>query len=118
MYKNCRGITLLDTVAALGILVLVTMIILPLLITLYEERATITQRSVAISYLQSKTVEISLTDKLPEFESVQIDDTVYLLGWEHKDNLNWKGCVRWKGKNNRQQTICLPVNKRTTLASP
>src|SRR5690625_3779784 len=108
MYKNCKGFILLDTVVAINIIILFTLVIIPVYIIMKQEKQSLHERMIISLYLfnQMQTViRDEITDITNDEEKMIGNKTVnftYTL-----DEQFIKGCAIWDNYRKRRETFCL-----------
>ncbi|RSL30944.1 type II secretion system protein [Salibacterium salarium] len=101
-----EGMTLIETVAALGLLSLCCIVLLPMYIQVTDEQKTMIQERRAVYLLEKEA--LLLQHHSSGVETGQLEEGTYT--WAKSQNGNGTDvCLNWEGDNNRFYEKCLFV---------
>ncbi|MCT8138672.1 type II secretion system protein [Anaerobacillus sp. CMMVII] len=105
--RNCKGFSLIEVMTALMVVIVITLILIPTLAIVYEERMAIQQEKKAMNLL-SKTITGWIYEENGNLETEVTDlDTIYKITTTVKEeSQELKACIAWRAANDRQYEKC------------
>jgi len=103
--QNDRGFTLLETMAALSILMVCTSFIIPIYMQTIEERKEIKKEENALTIMNQALNEWSI-DNQKRPEMMEQSGERYMLTWDDIENDHIRLCLQWQVTSKRKQSIC------------
>jgi prepilin-type N-terminal cleavage/methylation domain-containing protein len=105
--KNCKGFTLVEVITALMVLTIMTLVLLPSLAKIYQERGAIHQEHVALHLLDKAITSWIYDNNTLIEENVVIEqNTTYTLTLLLNDDNYIRACINWIGANQRVYERC------------
>jgi len=87
------------------VLTVFTLILLPFLAIVYNERVAIQQEKKALNFL-----DIAITSWIYESGTLETElvdlNTTYRISLIEEDSQQLKACIAWRGANDRQYEVC------------
>ncbi|MBN8236617.1 prepilin-type N-terminal cleavage/methylation domain-containing protein [Halobacillus kuroshimensis] len=103
--RNSNGFTLLETVTAFSVLLVLLLTLFPALISLENGRAALSWEREAVSLLYDEYhLHLKENRPYPYTKVYQIHNPVTLIFTEEGGG---KGCAYWKDTKNRENEFCL-----------
>ncbi|GGE46712.1 hypothetical protein GCM10011391_26950 [Pullulanibacillus camelliae] len=105
MKPNEQGFTLLETMAALSILMVCTSFIVPIYIHTLEERKEIKREETALTLMNQALNEWHINhQKRPSVMKQSAQR--FTLTWSELERGHVRVCLRWQAKIKRRQPLC------------
>lgn len=82
------------------------MTLLPIITTVYEERASIREEQQALFLLDQAITDWIYHENYFQEKEVKEGEVIYTLSLLKKDESYLKGCIRWKATNQRNYERC------------
>lgn len=97
-----KGFTLIEVITAMMVISILTLFILPMLVQVYMERASIQEEQKVNILLKDAVQQWLHENKVPQVE----EDSTYELETFEVEKNQIKVCFSWKAKNNRSYIRC------------
>ncbi|OIJ11305.1 hypothetical protein BKP37_15965 [Anaerobacillus alkalilacustris] len=104
--NNCKGFSLIEVMTSLMILSIMTIIILPTLATVYQERSSIQQEQRAIIILEKVITEWIYEGKIVHEMQITEMNTIFTISSEATGKKELTACISWNAANNRSYERC------------
>ncbi|MGV3488836.1 MAG: hypothetical protein ACO1OC_09660 [Tuberibacillus sp.] len=111
--KTCKGedgLTLLETMVTLLVIVVCLTILGPILSRVSAERHAIVQTETALSLLNNQLTQWTAGRSNLPAESKQ-NQTVYSFNWTAVDSRTIQLCINWNNSAGRNQRICAKAKR-------
>ena len=104
--KKSRGFTLVEVLAAMAIFILIALTLLPLHMTIEQERKNLHDKRIIVNGLHDALQEYIREEKSESRFTKQIGHQKVEIQFSEEKEL-WKGCAVWTDVKQRRQTECL-----------
>ncbi|WLD92049.1 hypothetical protein [Alkalihalobacillus sp. AL-G] len=104
--NNCKGYFLLDAMIGLSVFTFMVLWIVPQMTFIYEERLALKERNFGMELCYNLLQHWTATNEEPNTKMIKGRyGTKFDISWITKED-GIEICVDWKGKNNREESIC------------
>ncbi|WP_027724996.1 type II secretion system protein [Tuberibacillus calidus] len=104
------GFTLLETMAAIFVIVVCLTVMAPIATRVYMEREALSQAETALSVLNNALIEWSAGREVRP-AVIEQNQTSYHLLWQEAEPGKMGLCVQWKSRTGRTQKLCGEIKR-------
>ncbi|WP_413379747.1 prepilin-type N-terminal cleavage/methylation domain-containing protein [Alkalihalobacillus sp. 1P02AB] len=99
--KKCDGFTLIEVLLSFSLLNLISLMLVPVIIELQQERLTLREQEEALYILEEGIHHFMLEQPIPELKNKQFEQSI------NEDMGEIEYCLQWQASNHKLYQSCL-----------